>query len=493
MPVAAMYAKSTCVVLAGPALLALVLSGCGGGESKARLITTECNRSQARGQCSECRCLAKDGNCTGPVGCFACKAPYVYQRTSGPEAQVEDGECSISCPAPDAWPPMPKNILDLNGIAWPEACWNDTENHFFIIGDWGGVFGNPPVTFSNRKTSVPEIDPKAQLLVAGKMAEIAKNSKPKFVVNVGDNFYPGGIGGPGSCNAETGKTDATGTIVFNSVFENIYKGDGIDGVEWWGVLGNHDYGGYHYNVHWDQNVFYTWHAKNTRWLTPALYWSRKVQFRDFSVDFFFVDTNKVDAQPPDVDPNHNICSRLNNQAPPMQPQDLICNGTSMQSPATCYIFFDDLWKNQKKWLQEKLPASEAEWQIIVSHYPPTFEPCMSQAWKQYFGKYGVDLFISGHTHQQETHYQDKLFGDTAYVISGGGGGITSEIIPDIHGHDDAYGFMDAVITKDQIEIIRYSHGGIEKQTIVRGTTLVYPRLPSSTSDFESGLSDQIVF
>ncbi len=44
------------------------------------------------------------------------------------------------------------------------------------------------------------------------MAAVAKESLPKFVVNVGDNFYPGGISSPGTCNAETHATDAVARL-----------------------------------------------------------------------------------------------------------------------------------------------------------------------------------------------------------------------------------------------------------------------------------------
>ncbi|CAE7752099.1 Acp5, partial [Symbiodinium pilosum] len=368
------------------------------------------------------------------------------------------------------------NALDLNGHSWPAACFNDSrDQHFFIIGDWGGILsGSEPLTFKNRPTIIDPIDIHAQSFVANKMADIAKDSLPKFIVNVGDNFYPGGISSPGTCNAETHGTDAAGSIIFSNIFEKIYKGPGLDGVEWWGVLGNHDYGGYHYNVHWDQNIFYTWGQQGqpkSRWLTPALYWSRQVFFRNFSVDFFFVDTNRADTDGnPDADPEHNICSRSHNQPP----QPLGCNGTSITNPDTCWKWFLDLWDEQKKWLADKLEASRAEWQILVTHYPPTFEPCRSEAWDSMLAKYGVDLYISGHTHLQQVHQSDD-FGGTTYVISGGGGGITADQLPTKTGEDDAYGFMDVVINHQTITITRYSHGGVDRRTVVRGKTVVTPR------------------
>jgi len=385
---------------------------------------------------------------------------------------------------------MPGNALDLNGRTWPAACFNGTEDqHFFIIGDWGGILsGTEPVTFKNRPTIVDPIDVHAQSYVAQKMADVAKDSQPKFVVNVGDNFYPGGISSPGTCNAASRGTDAAGSIVFNNIFQKVYKGPGLDGVDWWGVLGNHDYGGYHYNVHWDQNIFYTW-EKNSRWLTPALYWSRKVFFRNFTADFFFLDTNRADTDgSPDADPEHNICSRSHNQPP----QALGCNGTNITSPDTCWKWFLDLWDEQKRWLERGLQASRAEWQILVSHYPPTFEPCRSEAWVPMLAKYGVDLFISGHTHLQKVVYQTGEFGDTAYVISGGGGGITSEILPSKDGEDDAYGFMDVVIDHKTITILRYSHGGLGRKTILRGQTVVTPRGRQSREGREGHEATRVV-
>ena len=44
------------------------------------------------------------------------------------------------------------------------------------------------------------------------------------------------------------------------------------------------------------------------------------------------------------------------------------------------------------------------------------------------------------------------------MISGGGGGITSEILPSKTGEDDGYGFMDVRIQHDAMYVTRYSHG-----------------------------------
>merc|ERR1711990_972269 len=76
-------------------------------------------------------------------------------------------------------------------------------------------------------------------------------------------------------------------------------------------------------------------------------------------------------------------------------------------------------------------------------------------------------------------YIDYDIGDTAWVISGGGGGVSSEGPPhkdyqipceetgnpwapwkcdQADGNDDQYGFMDMVITKDHLSIRPYSWG-----------------------------------
>ena len=46
--------------------------------------------------------------------------------------------------------------------------------------------GSDPVTFKNRATVIEPIDSHAQTYVARKMAEVALEKKPKFVINVGD-------------------------------------------------------------------------------------------------------------------------------------------------------------------------------------------------------------------------------------------------------------------------------------------------------------------
>lgn len=373
---------------------------------------------------------------------------------------------------------MPTLATDLNGKAWPEACFNGTEeHHFFIIGDWGGIAqstGPPKPFFDGGRNYVDPIDGEAQVLVAARMKEIAETSKPKFVINAGDNFYPGGI--DGHCDAGSG-TAAFKSYQFAQVFEAVYTGKDLETAEWWGVLGNHDYGGYCYMKAWDQNIFYTWHSADSRWLTPALWWSRRAQFRDFSVDFFFLDTNIDDVFNPHDDPGHNICAYDHTTSKtPCIGGGPVCNGTSMKDAFTCQSWFQDAWGQQQKWLEAKLKASDADWQIVVGHYPADAAPALDTL-KTFAPQYGIDLIIGGHRHQQEVHYKnpgDPHYTDTAWIVSGGGGGIRSEGLPTKNGLDDQYGFFDVTISRDHIYIEGYSHGGVDGKRISRFQKKVLP-------------------
>jgi len=72
-------------------------------------------------------------------------------------------------------------------------------------------------------------------------------------------------------------------------------------------------------------------------------------------------------------------------------------------------------------------------------------------------KYGIDLIFTGHTHWQYASSTDK---EIPYIISGGGGGITSEWNPDGSKRGrDQYGFMDMTISKDELKIEAINENG----------------------------------
>lgn len=91
---------------------------------------------------------------------------------------------------------------------------------------------------------------------------------------------------------------------------------------------------------------------------------------------------------------------------------------------------------------------------------------------------GVDLYISGHAHEQKVYYGDVdpslNMGDTPWVITGGVGGVTSEEIPTQNGDDDTYGYMDIEMSLHNLLIKAYSHGGTQGATIIRNMTKTTP-------------------
>jgi hypothetical protein len=314
---------------------------------------------------------------------------------------------------------------------------------------------------------VPGADDCAQQRVAAEMAKRAAVNPPSYVINVGDNFYWAGINSHCGSSSYPGK-DETGQ--WAEGFERIYTGEGLDGKQWLGVLGNHDFGGRVFTSGWDEVIAYTW--SSSRWVTPALFWAAKVHYVDVSVDYYFVDSNVWDAMDPDLDPEHNICSRSYNQP------NASCGVHGPRSLSDCPSWFGNIWRQQLSWLDRELSASDADWQVVVTHFPPLGSWGEDQ-WDHLAKQHGIDLFIAGHLHHQfviAPHADTNPFGATAIIVSGGGGGITSEGVPDANGDDDEYGFMDLTLSKRHILIEAVSHGGQ-----IRSTTRVHPR-PRSHAD-----------
>lgn len=377
------------------------------------------------------------------------------------------------CPQRAPLPEAPAYATDLNGIAWPDFCFEqrELEEHFFIIGDWGGIFRGPsvaPLTAPNRHGNVVAgIDDRAQVLVAEQMKLRASVSKPRYLLNVGDNFYWGGVETP--CGSRSDQVEPSSLGQWNAVFEQVYDGPDLAGKPWLGVLGNHDYGGYKFTMGWDQSIAYTW-GPSDRWLTPAQYWSTKVQYHDFLVHYVFVESNVNDAFTPTDMPSHNICSMRNN------PAGATCGAhTGPTSPQDCTSWFLELWMEQLSWITNTFQESNAtaDWRIVVTHYPPDFRKA---DWAQLAEINEIDLIVTGHRHQQELYDRDESIGGAAWLVSGGGGGITSEGLPREDGNDDMYGFFDVTINKSAIKLESISHSGI-----VRKTKVISPRAPPTTT------------
>lgn len=365
----------------------------------------------------------------------------------------------------------PADPLEHNGVEWPKMCIAKSEAHFFGIGDWGGerpggrTWVNPG-KYKKRIPSgyVPRADDKAQFYVARQMKALAASADPDFVINAGDNFYPGGITrqcGQASTHDVTGQYDWAWRQIYGSLALK----------PWFSVLGNHDYGGRSFGFGWDSQIMHTWGDSN--WRMPAQYWSQTVEYNGFSVKFFMLESNKFDAKEAGKDPDHNICQVRDGSAGS-------CCGMTVES---CEADLHSAWDKSLDMMEEGLKASTAEWHIVVTHFPGSW--IASDHRIQHLDrKYGVDLIFTGHDHQQRTGLSWMI----PYIVSGGGGGVTADKKPKVSGKDDAYGFVDFTIDKDTLRYDMHSWGGVanhEGRPLIRKSKKIYRhhfRLANTTGD-----------
>ncbi|CAJ1352793.1 unnamed protein product [Effrenium voratum] len=435
--------------------------------------------------------------CSNPpcTDCFAGNQIYASMRPG-----CDGNNRGIGCVPP-------KTTMGYKGQHWPTTTIHGTqEMHIFAIGDWGGMDGSldtaqgrpnivaydwgrrpGPSVFPRSRWNkahtveycghkelvqcfnsrgqppcIPEcgyvagVDDQPQILVANAFKARAALKDPQYILNVGDNFYWGGI--EKTCGFPMNKISYPTKHQFDQVFEGIYQGPGLSNKPWFSVLGNHDWGGFKFDNAWDQQMSYTW-ASN-RWVMPAPYYSTSVVYADlgFSVDYYFLDSNFVDAKPPEEDPNHNMCSRANNR-----PGATCAAADGPTSVDTCPGWFAALWTEQKEWVTRILPKSRADWQIAVTHFPCGHE----QGFYKSLKNQGLDLLVTGHRHDQELWFPDdfaKNHMGLTCIVTGGGGGITSEATPDPDNTEDwygeaQYGFYDLTISKSEIFIESVNYDG----------------------------------
>jgi predicted phosphodiesterase len=362
--------------------------------------------------------------------------------------------------------------------------------HFYGIGDWGG--DTPGGTWVNPGHQsyhggfMAGPDDHGQYYVARQMKDLASQpeKEPDYVLNVGDNFYPGGYNDHCGSNQAT-NDDPIGQ--FQSTVDEIYGGPGMTGKPWLGVLGNHDFGGISMGMGWDQMIFHSWH--NDNWRTPGTHWSQRVQYQDFAVQFIFLDSNWQDAG---VDPGHDICQTFNGDVP-------FCSDWGINSHEDCVNWFQEQWHGGIQMAEDILKDSTAEWHVLVTHYPYVVEDENIMRLRR---EYGIDMYVAGHDHTQLLAQQDE--DGMVLITTGGGGGITSDCgaIDPAQGNDDALGFVDFEINRTSLTINMMTWGGCTScdgtegpvDQVIRNTMTISPHgsRPSNTSRSVEQRADSFV-
>ena len=212
-----------------------------------------------------------------------------------------------------------------------------------------------------------------QQTVAQSMGNIAAAESVKFVVILGDNFYPSGVS---SIDDEQWKEK----------FEEMYSAKSLQ-VPFYAVLGNHDY-----YTNPGAQVEYT--KKGGRWTMPSRYYSFFSSVDETTqVQFFCLDTTPLDEEKTEE----------------------IDEGMELDSTD---------YRAQLQWLEGQLRASSARWKVVVGHHALYSggvhgdNKGMIERLEPIFLKYRIDLYLAGHDHDLE---MKKPIKGIHYVVSGGGG------------------------------------------------------------------------
>ena len=312
---------------------------------------------------------------------------------------------STKIPAPSYLIPIEKPTGYVGNILKDLEVVKDKTFNFLVIGDWG----------RNGQYKQKE--------VADRMGEAAEALDAQCILSTGDNFYLNGVA-------------SVDDPAWNSSFENIYTAHTLM-VDWFPVLGNHDYRG-----NPQAEIAYT--QKSRRWNMPARYYSvEKTISGTDKVLFIFTDTSPFDTDLYKGNKHRDVAK-----------QDTVA---------------------QKKWLDSLLATSTAKWKIAVGHHPlytsgariAQKKPFIN-TFDELFEKYKVDVYFAGHEH--DLQYQQPKNKFTKHFVSGAGSEIRpTNTLPEMTQFSASeHGFMAVTLQSEQLLLqVINEKGKILYKTVVK--------------------------
>jgi tartrate-resistant acid phosphatase type 5 len=212
---------------------------------------------------------------------------------------------------------------------------------------------------------------KNQKKIADQMAAQAEELHPEFIVSCGDNFQDDGV-------------ESIEDPLWNSEFEEVYTKPSLQ-MDWYPILGNHDYKG-------NSQAEIDYSKVSNRWRFKSRYYTFVRQINDsVSARFIFLDTTPL------VGKYHKKQGY----------QDVAKQDSARQIA----------------WLKAILANSKEQWKLVFGHHPiisaSTKQDNASEAVqriKPILEKYSVQFYISGH--DRDLHHLKEKSGKIDYMVNG---------------------------------------------------------------------------
>ncbi len=211
--------------------------------------------------------------------------------------------------------------------------------------------------------------------VAAKMGEVAENIGIEFFISSGDTHHYEGV-------------ESVKDPLWTTNYELVYSHPELQ-VEWYPVLGNHEYSG-------NTQAVIDYSKVSRRWCMPDRYYKKSFTTGEGeSVLIVFIDT------PPLIDKYRNETESY----PDAAKQDM---------------------QKQLDWIDATLKSATEKWKIVVGHHPIHAETSKNDSERTdlqkrvdpILRKYSVDMYICGHIHNFQ-HIRTKNT-NIDYVVNSSG-------------------------------------------------------------------------
>ncbi|MCM1141948.1 MAG: metallophosphoesterase [Muribaculum sp.] len=190
--------------------------------------------------------------------------------------------------------------------------------------------------------------------IAETMGKMAESIDPEAVLALGDAFHYIGV-------------ESVNDPLWNSNYETIYTNPELM-VEWFPILGNHEYRG-------NTQAVLDYSGVSRRWCMPSKYYSKSFRDKHTSVKIVMLDTTPL------IDKY-----RTNAEEYP----DVVKEDMNVQL----------------QWLDEELANAKEDWIIVAGHHPIFADTDKSKSERtdmqtrvdSILRKHNVDMYICGHIH-----------------------------------------------------------------------------------------------